>query len=237
MPTHDFIAHRPRPLQPGPGLPDRADRRARRPLPGDQAATSSGTPGCSWTAPTCRPRSCRTWSPWPTRPRPYSFLNYLKESGPAVLVLHPRELLPAARRVQRLLPLGRRPARAACASATTVTEVTYDAADAVRRAHRPTGERPTAPAAWSWAPAPRRTSREACAGPGRRLHAQLRATWSTRRSSQQKESITLVGSGQSAAEIYYDLLGRDRRPRLPARTGSPAPRGSSRWSTPSSRWR
>lgn len=38
---------------------------------------------------------------------PYSFLNYLKERV-ALLLLHPGELLPAADRVQRLLPLGRR---------------------------------------------------------------------------------------------------------------------------------
>ena len=89
---------------------------------------------------------------------PYSFLNYLKETGPAVLVLHPRELLPAAHRVQRLLPLGRRASSTALRFGRDGHRRRVRRTSAVRRARRAPG-RPTAPATSCSAPAPRRTSR------------------------------------------------------------------------------
>ena len=54
---------------------------------------------------------------------------------------------------------------------------------------------------------------------------------------QRESSITVVGSGQSAAEVYADLLADQPRPRLRAELGDALARASSRWSTPSSPWR
>ena len=66
---------------------------------------------------------------------PYSFLNYLKEIRPALLVLHPRELLSAPRRIQRLLPLGRRPPRRHVRFGHRVTAVEYDEAEGLYTVH------------------------------------------------------------------------------------------------------
>ena len=52
---------------------------------------------------------------------------------------------------------------------------------------------------------------------------------------QQRDSITIVGSGQSAAEVFHDLL-RDSADTTTAWPGSRARRAFSRWRTPSSRW-
>ena len=157
---------------------------------------------------------------------PYSFLNYLKEIGPAVLVLHPRELLSAARRVQRLLPLGRRQAEPASASATTVT------ARRVRRGRRllRRARTATAPARPAHVPRPAPGARHrhpavhprGLPGPRRRPHPQLALPGA--QGGAPGEGVD--HRRRQRAERGGDLLRpaqRHRRPRLPAQLGHPLP--------------
>ncbi|MBC2863613.1 lysine N(6)-hydroxylase/L-ornithine N(5)-oxygenase family protein [Streptomyces mexicanus] len=135
---------------------------------------------------------------------PYSFLNYLKEKGRLYSFYIRENFYPlrveyddycrwAAHRL-RSVRFG-----------TTVTEVTYDEADEVytvrthtggtyraRRLVLGTGTPPHLPAA--------------CAGLGGDFLHNSRYL-ENRSALMRKKSITLVGSGQSAAEIYLDLLG------------------------------
>ncbi|MFJ5152331.1 lysine N(6)-hydroxylase/L-ornithine N(5)-oxygenase family protein [Streptomyces sp. NPDC088353] len=135
---------------------------------------------------------------------PFSFLNYLKEKGRLYSFYIRENFYPlrveyddycrwAASRLSSVR------------FGTTVTEVTYDEGDelytvrthtgAAYRARRlvlGTGTPPYLP--------------EACRDlPGDHLHNSRYLEHKA--ALQRKESITLVGSGQSAAEIYYDLLG------------------------------
>ena len=126
---------------------------------------------------------------------------------PALPVLHPRELLPAARRVRPVLPVGCCADRRRSASAPACRRVEHDGEAYVITARLRTAT-------------PRRTGRAALVlgigtaaaraaavrglggpdAPHRRLPDRQGAR--CRRSG----SITIVGSGQSAAEIYLDLL-------------------------------
>ena len=134
---------------------------------------------------------------------PYSFLNYLKESGRLYSFYIRENFYPLraeyndyCRWAAAKLPEGRIRFR------TTVTEVTYekdlhvvrtDAGETYRARHLVlgTGTPPHLP--------------EACRDlPGDLIHNSRYVQHKER--LQAKESITLVGSGQSAAEIYYDLL-------------------------------
>jgi lysine N6-hydroxylase len=138
---------------------------------------------------------------------PYSFLNYLKEKGRLYSFYIRENFYPlrleyddycrwAAHRLTNVR------------FDTTVTEVRYDDADEVyvvttaagktcetyraRRLVLGTGTPPHIP--------------EACRGLGGDFIHNSRYL-RHKQELQSKESITLVGSGQSAAEIYYDLLG------------------------------
>ncbi|MEU9210227.1 SidA/IucD/PvdA family monooxygenase [Streptomyces sp. NPDC048415] len=132
---------------------------------------------------------------------PYSFLNYLKESGRLYAFYIRENFYPlrveyddycrwAANKLTNVR------------FSTTVTEVTYEegvyvvrtgAGESFRARHLVlgTGTPPYIP--------------EACAGLGGDFLHNSRYVHH-RQELQRKESITLVGSGQSAAEIYYDLL-------------------------------
>ncbi|WP_217208318.1 lysine N(6)-hydroxylase/L-ornithine N(5)-oxygenase family protein [Streptomyces sp. AC550_RSS872] len=134
---------------------------------------------------------------------PYSFLNYLKEKGRLYSFYIRENFYPlrveyddycrwAANRLSSVR------------FSTTVTEVTYDegdglyvvrtaAGDTYRARHLVlgTGTPPYIP--------------EACQGLGGDFLHNSRYL-QNKAELQKKESITLVGSGQSAAEIYYDLL-------------------------------
>ena len=139
---------------------------------------------------------------------PYSFLNYLKETGRLYPFYIRESFYPlraeyndycrwaAAKLPQRAL---RR---------TGSPRSTYDDGDELlHRARRPptaTGQ-PPRPGTWCSAPAPRRTCPTACAGLGGDC-CTTRATCEHQAALQAKRSITVVGSGQSAAEIYHDLL-------------------------------
>ncbi|MFG2196167.1 lysine N(6)-hydroxylase/L-ornithine N(5)-oxygenase family protein [Streptomyces sp. NPDC048639] len=140
---------------------------------------------------------------------PYSFLNYLKESGRLYSFYIRESFYPlrsefndycrwAAAKLSGSIRFGRQ-----------VTEVTYDEAEEVYAVHSvetATGER--------------RTDRgrrlvlgtgtppfipDACRGLGGDFLHNSRYLHS-RDALQAKDSITVVGSGQSAAEVYYDLL-------------------------------
>ena len=126
---------------------------------------------------------------------------------PAVPVLHPGELLPAAGRIQPVLPVGGRPAATpsglARRPAVTYADGVYGlhvhgpAGAEVLRARQlvlGTGTSPYVPEAVQRSRRRRRTGPPQCRVPARKDEL-LR-----------QPSITIVGSGQSAAEIYYDLL-------------------------------
>ena len=139
---------------------------------------------------------------------PFSFLNYLKESGRLYPFYIRESFYPLRAEFNDYC-------RWAAGKLDTVrfghrvTTVEYDRRRALRRprrapAHRRAHHLPR-PHSSSWAPAPRRTSPT----PARAWAATCcttPTTWTPRRALQAKDSITLIGSGQSAAEIYYDLL-------------------------------
>ncbi|NUT26957.1 MAG: lysine N(6)-hydroxylase/L-ornithine N(5)-oxygenase family protein [Streptomyces sp.] len=134
---------------------------------------------------------------------PYSFLNYLKEKGRLYSFYIRENFYPLRVEYDDYC----RWAASKLSSIrfdTTVTEVTYDDEDAVyvvttadgaefraRHLVLGTGTPPHIP--------------EACQGLGGDFLHNSRYL-QHKRELQKKESITLVGSGQSAAEIYYDLL-------------------------------
>lgn len=132
---------------------------------------------------------------------PYSFLNYLKEAGRLYSFYIRENFYPLRTEYNDYC----RWAAAKLSSIrfdTTVTEVTYEddlylvrttTGDTFRARHLVlgTGTPPHIP--------------ESCADLGGDFIHNSRYL-QTKRELQQKESITLVGSGQSAAEIYHDLL-------------------------------
>lgn len=132
---------------------------------------------------------------------PYSFLNYLKEAGRLYSFYIRENFYPLRTEYNDYC----RWAAAKLSSIrfdTTVTEVTYEddlylvrttTGDTFRARHLVlgTGTPPHIP--------------ESCADLGGDFIHNSRYL-QTKRALQQKESITLVGSGQSAAEIYHDLL-------------------------------
>ncbi|MFF2845618.1 lysine N(6)-hydroxylase/L-ornithine N(5)-oxygenase family protein [Streptomyces sp. NPDC058001] len=135
---------------------------------------------------------------------PYSFLSYLKESG-RLYSFYIRENFYPLRTEYNDYCRWAASKLSSIRFRTTVTEVTYDASDgrytvrtdggtAYRSARLVlgTGTPPYVP--------------EACEGLGGDFVHNSRYL-QAKPDLQRKESITLVGSGQSAAEIYYDLLG------------------------------
>ncbi|WP_432094069.1 lysine N(6)-hydroxylase/L-ornithine N(5)-oxygenase family protein [Streptomyces sp. bgisy100] len=139
---------------------------------------------------------------------PYSFLNYLKESGHLYSFYIRENFYPLRSEYNDYC----RWAAARLSSVRfshTVTSVEYDAADEVYVVH-----------ADDLAAGERRTFRaerlvlgtgtppyvpESCRGLGGDLIHNSRYL-DSKDTLQSKDSITIVGSGQSAAEIYYDLL-------------------------------
>ncbi|MDX3244297.1 lysine N(6)-hydroxylase/L-ornithine N(5)-oxygenase family protein [Streptomyces sp. ME18-1-4] len=135
---------------------------------------------------------------------PYSFLNYLKEKG-RLYSFYIRENFYPLRVEYDDYCRWAAGKLSSVRFSTTVAEVTYDESDAlyavrttagdVYRARHlvlGTGTSPYVP--------------QACAGLGGDFIHNSRYV-RHRAELQKKESITLVGSGQSAAEIYHDLLG------------------------------
>jgi lysine N6-hydroxylase len=133
---------------------------------------------------------------------PYSFLNYLKEQG-RIYSFYIRENFYPLRVEYDDYCRWAASKLSSVRFSTTVTEVTYEdevyvvrtqTGDAYRARHLVlgTGTPPYIP--------------EACAGLGGDFVHNSRYL-DHKHQLQTKESITLVGSGQSAAEIYYDLLG------------------------------
>ncbi|MEU4084219.1 lysine N(6)-hydroxylase/L-ornithine N(5)-oxygenase family protein [Streptomyces aureus] len=132
---------------------------------------------------------------------PYSFLNYLKETG-RLYAFYIRENFYPLRVEYDAYCRWAADKLTSVRFGTTVTEVTYEdelyvvrtAAGDVFRARRlvlGTGTSPHVP--------------EACAGLGGDFIHNSRYM-QNKRELQAKDSITLVGSGQSAAEIFHDLL-------------------------------
>ncbi|MFD7813902.1 lysine N(6)-hydroxylase/L-ornithine N(5)-oxygenase family protein [Streptomyces sp. NPDC059785] len=135
---------------------------------------------------------------------PYSFLNYLKESG-RLYSFYIRENFYPLRVEYDDYCRWAASKLSSVRFGTTVTEVAYDEAAEVYSVHTEGGDLYRARHLVLGTGTPPHIP-DACAGLGgdfihnsRYLHH--------KRELQRKESITLVGSGQSAAEIYYDLLG------------------------------
>ena len=134
---------------------------------------------------------------------PYSFLNYLKEKGRLYSFYIRENFYPlrveyddycrwAANRLTNVR------------FSTTVTEVTYDEGAEVYLVRTEAGETYRARHLVLGTGTPPYIP-EACAGLGGDFIHNSRYM-QHKAELQRKESITLVGSGQSAAEIYYDLL-------------------------------
>ncbi|MGW1063438.1 lysine N(6)-hydroxylase/L-ornithine N(5)-oxygenase family protein [Streptomyces aureus] len=132
---------------------------------------------------------------------PYSFLNYLKETG-RLYAFYIRENFYPLRVEYDAYCRWAADKLSSVRFGTTVTEVTYEdelyvvrtgAGDVFRARHLVlgTGTSPHVP--------------EACAGLGGDFIHNSRYM-QHKRELQAKDSITLVGSGQSAAEIFHDLL-------------------------------
>ena len=134
---------------------------------------------------------------------------------PALPVLHPRELLPAPPRVRRLLPVGRRRA------STRVRWGERGGRGRARRRGLPRARR--RPGADLACPAPRARHRHRAAAAVRRRRApalhSARLPGTARTTCWPAGSVTVVGSGQSAAEVYADLLAEQEAPRLRADLG------------------
>ena len=150
---------------------------------------------------------------------------------PALLLLHPRVASTRCAGSTTTTAAGPPTASPRCASASTSTRVEHDG-ERLRR-HTATGRdlaRP--PAGPRRRHQPRRPAAASDAGDAARvLHS---ADYLEHRDAPARAgSVTVVGSGQSAAEVYADLLAT-LDPRPARSTGSPGRRGSSRWSTPSS---
>ncbi|PZH11332.1 alcaligin biosynthesis protein [Streptomyces sp. NTH33] len=135
---------------------------------------------------------------------PYSFLNYLKEKGRLYSFYIRENFYPL--RVEyddycRWAAAGLSSVR----FGTTVTEVTYDETDELYAVRTHTGATYRARRLVLGTGTPPHLP-DACRGLGGDFVHTSRYR-EHRARLQRKESITLVGSGQSAAEIYHDLLG------------------------------
>lgn len=159
---------------------------------------------------------------------PYSFLNYLKEAGRLYSFYIRENFYPLRTEYNDYC----RWAAAKLSSVRfgrTVTTVTYEESDGLYTVRTQTGETYRArhlvlgTGTPPYLPA-------SCAGLGGDLIHNSRYL-GAKESLQAKESLTIVGSGQSAAEIYYDLLSEmdAHHYRLNWVTRSP---GSSRSNTP-----
>ncbi|NEB78909.1 SidA/IucD/PvdA family monooxygenase [Streptomyces sp. SID14478] len=135
---------------------------------------------------------------------PYSFLNYLKESGRLYSFYIRENFYPLRVEYNDYC----RWAAAKLSSvrfSTTVTSVTYDEGDGLYTVTTQQGETYRAPHLVLGTGTPPHIP-EALEGLGGDFVHNSRYM-QHKQELQKKESITLVGSGQSAAEIYYDLLG------------------------------
>ncbi|MFI0977194.1 lysine N(6)-hydroxylase/L-ornithine N(5)-oxygenase family protein [Streptomyces sp. NPDC021093] len=135
---------------------------------------------------------------------PYSFVNYLKESGRLYSFYIRENFYPLRTEYNEYC----RWAAARLSSVrfgTTVEDVTYDHGDGLYVVRDTTGTRYLARHLVLGTGTPPHLP-EACEGLGGDLIHNSRYL-EHKAALQEKESITLVGSGQSAAEIYYDLLG------------------------------
>ena len=209
--------HRPGPVQPRPGLPDRADRRldglfleaspdfelaprhvAGRDPPADAVHGRPGHPG---------------------RPDLAVLVPQLPEGvRPAVLVLHPGELLSAAQRVQRLLPLGRgQAAQPPLRHDGDPVSRTTDGGCTVRARQR-RGRVPRPP------PGPRHRHPAVhpgrLPGPGRRPGAQLALPGEPGRAAGQAQHHGRRQRPERRGDLPRPAR-RHRRPRLPAELGHP----------------
>ena len=195
-----------------------ADPRPARPPSTTSGPPSTGTPACSSTAPPSRCPSSPTWSPSSTPPAP----------GPSSTTSRARErLFPfyfaerfhmPARRVRRLLPLGRRhpcPAstsatrstpsagtpNATCSRSTSPNSTPHGEAEALGRTHARNlvlgvGTAPHVPE-------PLRPLVDAPDRPGRSTPP---TTSTTATGCSPPTTSPSIGSGQSGAEVFLDLL-------------------------------
>ncbi|MFI0239058.1 lysine N(6)-hydroxylase/L-ornithine N(5)-oxygenase family protein [Streptomyces sp. NPDC016845] len=134
---------------------------------------------------------------------PYSFLNYLKESGRLYSFYIRENFYPLRVEYNDYC----RWAAAKVSSirfGTTVTSVTYDEGDGLYTATTGSGTTYRAPHLVLGTGTPPHIPDAVQGLGGDYLHNSRYLQH--KKELQQKESITLVGSGQSAAEIYYDLL-------------------------------
>ncbi|MFI1165235.1 lysine N(6)-hydroxylase/L-ornithine N(5)-oxygenase family protein [Streptomyces sp. NPDC020801] len=135
---------------------------------------------------------------------PYSFLNYLKERG-RLYSFYIRENFYPLRAEYDDYCRWAAARLTGVRFGTTVTEVTYDEADELYAVRTHTGATYRARRLVLGTGTPPHLP-EACRGlSGDFLHNSRYLEH--RAGLRRKKSITLVGSGQSAAEIYYDLLG------------------------------
>ncbi|MEW2245832.1 lysine N(6)-hydroxylase/L-ornithine N(5)-oxygenase family protein [Streptomyces sp. NPDC006975] len=135
---------------------------------------------------------------------PYSFLNYLKEQG-RLYSFYIRENFYPLRVEYDAYCRWAANKLSSVRFGTTVTEVTYDESDELYAVHTAAGDTVRARHLVLGTGTPPHLP-EACRGLGGDfLHNSRYARH--RAELLKKESITLVGSGQSAAEIYHDLLG------------------------------
>ncbi len=135
---------------------------------------------------------------------PYSFLNYLKESRRLYSFYIRENFYPLRVEYDDYC----RWAAAQLSSIrydTTVTEVTYDATDALYVVRTGTGDTYRARRLVLGTGTPPHVPEPCRDLPGDWIHNSRYLEH--RAELVRKESITLVGSGQSAAEIYHDLLG------------------------------
>ncbi|MFF9129495.1 lysine N(6)-hydroxylase/L-ornithine N(5)-oxygenase family protein [Streptomyces sp. NPDC014806] len=135
---------------------------------------------------------------------PYSFLNYLKEQG-RLYSFYIRENFYPLRVEYDAYCRWAANKLSSVRFGTTVTEVTYDESEELYAVHTAAGDTVRARHLVLGTGTPPHLP-EACRGLGGDfLHNSRYARH--RAELLKKESITLVGSGQSAAEIYHDLLG------------------------------
>ncbi|MFI7006947.1 lysine N(6)-hydroxylase/L-ornithine N(5)-oxygenase family protein [Streptomyces sp. NPDC050145] len=136
---------------------------------------------------------------------PYSFLNYLKESGRLYSFYIRENFYPLRVEYNDYCRWAAAKLRSIRFS-TTVTEVTYDEGDGLYTARTENGETYRAPRLVLGTGTPPHLP-EACRDLGGDGVVHNSRYMQHKSELQKKDSITLVGSGQSAAEIYYDLLG------------------------------
>lgn len=134
---------------------------------------------------------------------PYSFLNYLKESG-RLYSFYIRESFYPLREEYNDYCRWAAARIPGVRFGQTVTEVTYDERDALYEVRTATGGTHRAPRLVLGTGTPPFVP-AACEGlGGDAVHNSLYLE--AKSALQRKSSITVVGSGQSAAEIYHDLL-------------------------------